>query len=1592
MSAHLTQLFTLLYSERRIDELFKAVDQTRERMEKAGEGEIWKVWRVIALASRGDFAEAEGLMKSIRGDYETEAKRALTTERARQTKDWQPVLEFLGDQWRKTGAPADLLALCEAYLQSGSPQFVAEHASEIVERIATPAALRLALAGAARAENHSLCLELLQKHASLFPDGKLPTDLRRLRISCEESLGLLGEAAKDAEELVREEASAENLSVLFRLRVAVGDLKAAVFPARELVHSHKTPAHLLVQIASVMRLEDKALATKALEQAAARDITGPGPLGLATLTAAQLNLDELMRQLIPKMAEEAAKESPLLRTATLGEMVEMHRIGQEQFVKAIDEWRQGKVPIHFLRRWTNLPLATWSCMALSYSPNEGNISPNIPVFFRHGGRSADPTERKIKRLYPDITALHISFQLGILPLIERECGPLFLPAAVRRSLVQQADDANRNQPNLVEARHAVAQLIDSGRIEIWPHPKQLAEEQAEREGIPVIWWKQIDEAVRRNGLFVDYWPILRRDNTRFEPSGVLLKQVTGLAQILKVLVREGKIENHHFNKANERLAPQSQSTGELPLPNVGQTLLLHGNISEQLATSGILDATAATFRLVMSELDVVSLRAEITRHNSWQRVSEHVRELREHILASANYRDLILKETSESKQRLEVNDPAEECLTELLHAESGEGHFVWIDDRNINAFPGCGTVPTITTLGLLDNLRHNKKLSDDQFHAIRHRLRLSDFRFIPLSCNDIIYHLSRAPIRDGRLIETPELVALRQYYARVLLDASALQFPPVDPSNPNQMGETNMLMAHFHATSDAFLKLFADGSNNSPGTEFAQADWILANLWLEPGHLGPAVGRTLPQNEYAAKLIGIGDSLLIHRAIGTHGLSDSKRKLYFQWLENRVLADETRAKNAAEHVSQTLEGQLWRRGKNSTERKLYAAIMSNWFLALPEQVSEMTKLSHGTRQALALTTKSALTVAGVQFDSNEFWEAAESAYTGGLASLQSLDRMLKFDVAIKDHGRTRSLLLKKQGDTKSLNVQDDVLLLLEPSQKDRVEALKRHPEWFDAFGNSSTNEIQRVAQLKTFTAKVFAIESARKKSAWHHYTSLRAICQSTNGPTLQQMVPPEPSILSKFLRLPTRFKKKEVSQAFDKIAMRLLSEVGLIEAFDRLSTLPRELPRIILESFRRLPREEKRNFVEKVNSGLITPLSRIHLLDLLLQAGDEFKTEAIALASVLLSEEQVRETSALLRVVTWTWSQMKSEARIDDSTGIRRLVLSWIHGSILFGMLRKISDAETVEDFMQKYAPLTRRPSELIVRMDGEDDFIFPHKVQPNVLLVTGVGGAFYRAKQNANGLDASLVAKARALCFHERDSVQFPQSGWLTVPGLLSDMIGSFLGAPRQTVLAPLLGDELSSTLSTERMLAEMESLISALEKNANQDAIWLLFGAFLITQNCPYPLRARIKKLIESIKWENLDISEQARTVATIALAAHAWPTGGADLANRMQQNIFENARLFSQSDETAGSRQSKSILLAVEALARHSPPSEAGRIFSNALAGCVDQWKDLASQIPGLLQLLALSDEQLVSMWPCILRIRHNAARRQSAPADDETDPLF
>ena len=205
MNPHPSDLFQLLYNRGRWDDLEKSLAQTRDRLEKAGEGNVWRFWRVALLAARGEIEKAEAEAHSLDAQEASQARRLLAFARAEASSDWAPVIALLTETWEQTRAVADLFALCQIQLNIGNAAFVADHADELLAGVATAEALRVAVNGFGRSNRWSDCLRLLNENVHLFPNQTLPSDLRRLQISAEHNLGRTVEALQHADDLAREE-------------------------------------------------------------------------------------------------------------------------------------------------------------------------------------------------------------------------------------------------------------------------------------------------------------------------------------------------------------------------------------------------------------------------------------------------------------------------------------------------------------------------------------------------------------------------------------------------------------------------------------------------------------------------------------------------------------------------------------------------------------------------------------------------------------------------------------------------------------------------------------------------------------------------------------------------------------------------------------------------------------------------------------------------------------------------------------------------------------------------------------------------------------------------------------------------------------------------------------------------------------------------------------------------------------------------------------------------------------------------------------------------------------------------------------------
>src|SRR5206468_2629438 len=94
------------------------------------------------------------------------------------------MLAFLRQSFERNDNSLVLFQYCQLLAQQSEWTKIAELAQQLTDKVGTAEALRLALIGAFRAHRFELCIDLLSSHQAFFPGGKLPSDLRSLRVEC----------------------------------------------------------------------------------------------------------------------------------------------------------------------------------------------------------------------------------------------------------------------------------------------------------------------------------------------------------------------------------------------------------------------------------------------------------------------------------------------------------------------------------------------------------------------------------------------------------------------------------------------------------------------------------------------------------------------------------------------------------------------------------------------------------------------------------------------------------------------------------------------------------------------------------------------------------------------------------------------------------------------------------------------------------------------------------------------------------------------------------------------------------------------------------------------------------------------------------------------------------------------------------------------------------------------------------------------------------------------------------------------------------------------------------------------------------------
>jgi hypothetical protein len=946
---------------------------------------------------------------------------------------------------------SSLITLCDIKGQLGDWPFVAERAELYCDAVGTASAARFVFAAAWYSKRPGQCLQLLNKYESLFPNGKLPVDLRKLRIHCLMNTGDIKGALGEAERLAQDHPGVESVMLLMDVQLTKGDLTGLEVSARHLLNQDDITSAQLLRAAHLVQLKNPTLAKKFWTRAAETASEDPDLTAFAVHMAAKLGVENQRGSLMQRMMEYAAQGQGPMKVMTMEQTLEIMREGRERQEQLQQMYASGEAPLQLLAKG-GLAQVFRGTAEWNRTITDAHLRKRILI--RHGGRTLLPADyakaAENWRLHCDTTSLLLAHELGVLEKIEKLFKPLRIPRNVTTALIAQRDKLRPHQQSQLDNSRIVLDLVSKGKIhvlkaktsdegldpvrhlvaggessgpltgeqgegrgeddrpEVIPADAANLEQQLGRDRMDIL-----AVALSEEGFAVGFRPVTCYSIGRHallslpEELDSLIVNGRALADSLR---GNGRISEEAYEEAVKALGVEGRECSAV-IPLLGSKLFLMRGLADVLAGANLLARACDSFDVFISSDCIEEVEATLQHYERQAKVESWLSELIDRIsdgLDDGTYEFIGIPDerVAQRDEREEKLDQEFTATLDLFLFEPREWDVIWVDDRALNKYPirsdEKGGIPIVGINEILLALRERGELDEHDYYNLLQRLRESDFRYIPLDESELVHHLKDARIVNGRVVESDALSALRCYYSSCLLDKEILQLGSPEGDAPNPHSELPFVVQVINAAANAIAAVWADDNADVESTT-ARADWILNNFYTGNNGLSHLRKDDVPRSIVftPAKIVALDISNLLVRGVGMHGdplITEpvQRRNHYFNWLTERVVAS---TYGSSPEVIKATAAEMLERFKFVKEQRigspvneLFArAFMGKFFLDLPDVISNEMEFDAEMTEWLQLKMGSIITAAGINFSADDYWPTIEAALASGSSTIKAHD-------------------------------------------------------------------------------------------------------------------------------------------------------------------------------------------------------------------------------------------------------------------------------------------------------------------------------------------------------------------------------------------------------------------------------------------------------------------------------------------------------------------------------------------------------------------------------------------------------------------------
>lgn len=476
--------------------------------------------------------------------------------------------------------------------------------------------------------------------------------------------------------------------------------------------------------------------------------------------------NQAVAEWIGRAAQLSGDNGPL-KSISLNELIEQKPEWDKQALSLSDQLRAGKIPAFAAAQLLNRSLLEFYLLPSLSNPTEIDVRKRRAIFAYSGARPPQAIAG-FKKIALDsaaiITLAHLELLETVIARFE-----VIIPHSTLGWLFQEKQKATFHQPSRIKDAGLLKQLLANGTLSVLSS-EEARDDKLVREVGPdlaaLLASAKSASTAETKTLVIRSAPLYRVGSVMQEEADIsgYTDNISSCIAVIDRLKAKGALtmaeeqKARAFLKLHEKPWPNEQSIDdktEVYLDSVAISHLRAAGVLGKLKAAGIKAHIADE-----EDKEANALLAIQSLGGQQLEVIERIRSALANGIASNRIRAMRTMKTDDDEQLFRLH-PTYGVLSLAEHAEA-----IVVDDRFINQHLTVTaegrTTPLLSSLDILDHLRAVGDLTTDQLFAQRTALRQAGYQLIPVSDEELKYHLNNAQVANGRPIETAELKAIRE--------------------------------------------------------------------------------------------------------------------------------------------------------------------------------------------------------------------------------------------------------------------------------------------------------------------------------------------------------------------------------------------------------------------------------------------------------------------------------------------------------------------------------------------------------------------------------------------------------------------------------------------------------------------------------------------------------------------------------------------------------------------------------------------------------------------------------------------------------------